>query len=287
MLSIAGWDPSAGAGVLADMKTAAAFGVYGTAVLTSITAQNTSGVQHVEPCPPKLIGQQLASILEDIQIDAIKIGLVPNTDIAQCIAQRLQHFKGPIVLDPVMVASSGDRLLQAEKVQSILDTLLPFTSCVTPNRDEAQFISDIYKFDGASIEDGMRSWYQRLVLQQKNDVAVLLKDGHGQDIACEDRLFYANEVYVLRHQRIDTKNTHGTGCTFSSAIAACLARGHQLLEAVQTAHSYIVAAIEAAQYQQIGHGHGPLNHYFHNEAYTLSSLNKQRSQHDNNDHTQP
>ena len=256
VLTIAGSDPSGGAGVQADIKTIAAHGMYAMSALTALTAQNTTGVYETFDLPPEFVGRQLDCVFSDIRPDAVKIGMVSNADIIAAVAGRLRLYRAEnIVLDPVMVSTSGARLLSEDAQYALVERLLPLSRVVTPNIPEAEALSGRPVRD----RDGMRRAAQELYA--RHGVAVLIKGGHLPD--CADDLLYDNgEESWICAGRVDNPNTHGTGCTLSSAVAAFLAHGLPLDEAVVCAKEYINAAIIAGAEYEIGKGHGPVHHFF-------------------------
>lgn len=243
-LSIAGSDPSGGAGIQADLKAFQAHGVYGMAVVTALTAQNTAAVSAVHTPPPELVAEQIRMVLADLPVDAVKIGMLASADIVVAVARALDAYEGPVVLDPVMVSTSGHRLLQAEAEAALQELLVPRATLVTPNLPEARIL-----LDGAQPAD----WVAR------QGVSLLVKDGHGEGEAISDLLFTASGSRQPFHApRVATRNTHGTGCTLSSAIAARLARGEDLEEAVRVALAWLHDLIVASREHDLGAGHGPL-----------------------------
>jgi hydroxymethylpyrimidine/phosphomethylpyrimidine kinase len=254
VLSSAGSDPSGGAGVQADLKTFSALGVYGMAAVTALTAQNTKGVRELEFPAPSFVRAQLEAIFDDIAVHGVKIGMVGNAEIAGVIADVLEEFKPPnIVLDPVMVASSGDGLIDADAVQVLKERLIPLADVVTPNIPEAEKLSRKAALD---IEMAAKDL---LLLGAK---AVLIKGGHMSGAQSIDVLATPSFTESYSALRILTANTHGTGCTLSSAIAANLAKGQGLKEAVGAAKLYLTGAIKAGDTLGVGHGHGPVHHFY-------------------------
>jgi hydroxymethylpyrimidine/phosphomethylpyrimidine kinase len=258
-LSIAGSDPSGGAGIQADLKTFSALGVYGTTVLTALTAQNTRGVTGVHLVPADFVRQQIRTLHEDVRIDAIKIGMVATAQIAGAVADALEAWPAPrprIVLDPVMVARSGDRLLATDAVAVLRDRLLPLADVLTPNLPEAMDLLDraIGITRGTMVEVAT-------ALRDLGPAAVLLKGGHLGGERSDDVLVHAGGVLELPAARIDTVNTHGTGCTLSAALAARLAAGRELPAAAGDARAYVTEAIRAADRLGVGGGHGPTHHF--------------------------
>lgn len=255
-LTIAGSDGSGGAGLQADLKTFSALGCYGMSVLTALPVQNTQGVRNCYALPKDCIPEQLAVIFEDIVPDAIKIGMLFNADIIREVGTFLRQNAAdiPIVLDPVMVAKSGDPLLQPDAIQSLRDELLPLATVITPNLPEAQQLQP--------GELAFESLAQKLLTLGPQ--AVLLKGGHLTSSQSDDLLLSrSGEKLWLRGDRITSNNTHGTGCTLSAAIAAGLAQGLPLSEAAQLAKRYLISALLAAKDNSVGHGHGPVHHFYH------------------------
>ena len=252
VLSIAGSDTIGGAGIQADLKTIAAHGLYGMTVITALTAQNTCGVQAIHNAPPEFVAQEIDSVFTDIVPDAVKIGMVSSAAIIQVIAERLQHYKvRNLVVDPVMVATSGSRLLAPEAQEALQGKLLPLATVITPNLPEAEVLAGIpiHSADemltaAKTIADGLSG-------------AVLIKGGHLAETA-DDLLWSDGQPYWYRAPRLNTENTHGTGCTLSSAIACGLATGLPVPEAIANAKDYITATLRHDPH--LGHGNGPLNH---------------------------
>lgn len=256
-LTIAGSDSSGGAGIQADLKTFAAFGVYGASVITALTAQNTQGVRGVHRLPPDFVTAQCDAVFDDLDVRAVKIGMVAELSIIEAIVSALTRWKpNNVVLDPVMVASSGDRLLSAEAVEGLRKHLIPMVTLVTPNLPEA---AALLNEPVASDEAAIRKQGERLLAMGAR--AVLIKGGHGQGAESIDYLFHGDDVIALRAPRLATGNTHGTGCSLSSAIAAGLAKGETLEAAVRHAKTWITAAIAAADRLGIGKGKGPIHHF--------------------------
>ncbi len=256
-LTIAGSDSSGGAGIQADLKTFAAFGVYGASVITALTAQNTQGVTGIHSVPADFVTAQIDAVFSDLDIKAVKIGMVAQLATIDAIAAGLERWSPRhIVLDPVMVATSGDRLLAAEAVEALRTTLIPRASLITPNLPEAAALLDE---PVASSEAAIARQGQRLLAMGCR--AVLIKGGHGQGADSIDYLFSECGTVPLAAPRIATKNTHGTGCSLSSAIAAGLAKGDDMETAVRNAKLWISAAIAAADGLGVGQGHGPIHHF--------------------------
>jgi hydroxymethylpyrimidine/phosphomethylpyrimidine kinase len=256
-LTIAGSDSSGGAGIQADLKTFAAFGVYGASVITALTAQNTSGVSGIHPVPAAFVTAQVDAVFDDLDVAAVKIGMVAELSIIEAIAAALARWKPKhIVLDPVMVATSGDRLQSTEAVSALRARLIPKASLITPNLPEAAALLDE---SVAADEAAIASQGKRLLAMGAQ--AVLIKGGHGQGTESIDYLFTPGDVLALRAPRIVTTNTHGTGCSLSSAIAASLARGETLEQAVRHAKAWITEAIASADRLGVGKGRGPIHHF--------------------------
>ncbi|MFN4003660.1 MAG: bifunctional hydroxymethylpyrimidine kinase/phosphomethylpyrimidine kinase [Hylemonella sp.] len=256
VLSIAGSDSGGGAGIQADLKTFSALGCYGMTAITAITAQNTCGVRAIHGVPPEILAAQIDAVVEDIGADAVKIGMLHAPAIVQVVAQAIRrHGLKNVVLDPVMVATSGDRLIAEETVAVLVRELFPLAAVITPNLDEAALLLGHPIADAAALEPAARE------LQALGAAGVLLKGGHLPGDEVVDVLLQAEQPALrLASPRIASHNVHGTGCTLSSAIAAQLALGHPLEEAVRLARAYILGAIAAGAAVRTGHGHGPLNH---------------------------
>lgn len=257
ILSIAGSDPSGGAGIQADIKTISANGGYAMAVITAVTAQNTRGVRAVHLLCPDLVAQQIGAIRDDIRIDAVKIGMLGSAAIIHAVAGALDGLCAPVVLDPVMVAKGGDRLLAADAVTALREALMPRASLITPNLPEA---ADLLGDAPATDQASMQAQAQHLI--DAGAQAVLLKGGHLPGAACPDLLLQSDAVaHLFSAPRIDTPNTHGTGCTLSSALATRLGQGRGLVDAVGAAKAYVRGAIAGAGRLTVGAGHGPLDHF--------------------------
>ncbi len=256
-LTIAGSDSSGGAGIQADLKTFAALGVYGASVITALTAQNTSGVSGIHVVPADFVTAQMDAVFSDLRVDAVKIGMVAQLATIDAIAAGLTRWSPKhVVLDPVMVATSGDRLLATEAVAALRTRLIPRASLVTPNLPEAAALLDE---PVAVSESAIESQGKRLLALGCR--AVLIKGGHGEGRESIDYLIDGNGSIALAAPRIATKNTHGTGCSLSSAIAAGLAKGDDMETAVRNAKAWVSAAIAAADRLNVGHGHGPIHHF--------------------------
>ena len=253
-MTIAGSDSGGGAGIQADLKTFACHGVYGTSVLTAVTAQNTREVTLVHEVPPEVVTAQIDAVLVDIGADAVKTGMLSSSPIIEAVVEALErHGVTRLVVDPVMVAKSGDRLLRMEAVKSLRALLLPLATVVTPNVPEAEVLAEM------TIENGDDARRAAVRIYEQGAGAVVVKGGHLLGPAV-DRLYDGHNFKEFSAPRVDTKNTHGTGCTFASAIAAGLAKGMILEEAVKGAKDFVTEAMR--QSYSVGHGHGPLNHFF-------------------------
>jgi hydroxymethylpyrimidine/phosphomethylpyrimidine kinase len=258
-LTIAGSDSGGGAGIQADLKTFAARGVYGMSVLTAITAQNTVGVQGVHELPPEFVALQIDSVMTDIGADAVKTGMIANSAIIAVVAQKMRQYQVEhLVVDPVMVAKGGDALLRPEAMQALMELLMPLAEVVTPNAHEAEALI------GAplrTLEDMQRAAEAIRKLGARN---VVIKGGHVEAFPGEavDVLYDGRAFTLLRAERIASAHTHGTGCTFASAIAAELAKGASVEDAARAAKQFVTEAIRGSATWHIGHGHGPLNHFF-------------------------
>ncbi|WP_147107328.1 bifunctional hydroxymethylpyrimidine kinase/phosphomethylpyrimidine kinase [Tateyamaria sp. syn59] len=258
VLSIAGSDPSGGAGIQADLKTFAANGTYGMAALTALTAQNTQGVTGVQAIPPAFVTAQIEAVLADIRVDAIKIGMIANAEIAGAVADLLQKHPGiPAILDPVMIAKGGAPLLQHDAMETLRTRLVPRATLLTPNLPEAAHLLDQ---PVATNRDEMAA--QARALTHLGPGAVLIKGGHLDGTDSPDVLCAEDALHWFDSPRTPGKNTHGTGCTLSSALAARVARGDRLPDAVAAAKAYVTGAIAAADTLSVGTGHGPVHHFF-------------------------
>ncbi|OJH44171.1 bifunctional hydroxymethylpyrimidine kinase/phosphomethylpyrimidine kinase [Paracoccus sp. SM22M-07] len=255
-LTIAGSDSGGGAGIQADLKTFSALGVYGASVITALTAQNTRTVARVQPAGPAMIAAQIATVFDDLDIRAVKLGMLGDGPAIRAVAEGLAGRGLPVVLDPVMVAKSGDTLLADDAIDGLRALLLPRATLLTPNLPEAARLTGA---PPARSRDQMRD--QALALMQMGARAVLLKGGHGHGPQCHDLLMTPDGPRWLSAPRHATRNTHGTGCTLSAAVAAELAKGRPLQEAVTAAHRYLQGAIAAADSLTVGQGHGPVHHF--------------------------
>jgi hydroxymethylpyrimidine/phosphomethylpyrimidine kinase len=256
-LTIAGSDSSGGAGIQADLKTFAACGVYGASAITALTAQNTRGVSGIHDVPPDFITAQIDAVFSDLDVKAVKIGMVARREAIEAIVAGLIRWSPKhVVVDPVMVATSGDPLLSPDAVDALRTKLFPRASLITPNLPEAAaLLNEAIAESEADIERQGRR------LLAMGSPAVLIKGGHGHGPESTDFLIDGHSVIRLAAPRIATSNTHGTGCSLSSAIAAGLAKGNGLEAAVRDAKAYVSAAIAAADRLQVGHGHGPIHHF--------------------------
>ena len=259
VVSIAGVDPSGGAGVLADVKTFSALGAYGCGVIAALTAQNTRAVTGIHEVPPEFLRLQLDTLFDDVRIDAVKIGMLASSALIHTVADALRrHRPRFVVLDPVMVAKSGDRLLRDEAVAALRTQLLPLATVLTPNLPEA---GDLL---GAPVPDSPEAMrHAARGLREHGSANVLMKGGHLTGERLVDILFDGTRFVEMPAERVHTKNTHGTGCTLSSAIAALLPQRDSVESAVRDARAYVLDAIRASDRLHVGGGHGPL-HHFHN-----------------------
>lgn len=257
ILTIAGSDSSGGAGIQADIKTISALGCYAMSVVTAITAQNTSGVRAVNLADAKLVRMQLEAIFDDIRVDAIKIGMLGSSEIIYTVADCLRDRNIPIVLDPVMVAKSGDSLLNADAVTALKDALLPLTTLLTPNLPEAAVLL------------GQKEGESRLVMERQAKAlldlgvaTVLIKGGHLSGSESPDLLATEVDLMWFDKKRFNTKNTHGTGCTLSSALATFIGQDYSVPDATSSAIEYLTKAIQSADQLNVGSGHGPTHHFW-------------------------
>ncbi len=264
VLTIAGSDSGGGAGIQADIKTFSALGCYGMSVICALTAQNTQGVRGIFPAPPDFIRQQIEAVLDDIGVDAVKIGMLHSSEVVHTVAECLRRYDiSRIVVDPVMIATSGDRLLRDDAIAALVSSVFPLATVLTPNLHEAavllgQPVSRLMQADDDVLETACRK------LSDFGPDAVVLKGGHGVSEHSNDFLYLKTDDRLVRfcEDRIETQNTHGTGCTLSSAIAACLARGYKIEDAVSKAKCYITAALKAGAGYRLGKGHGPVHHHY-------------------------
>ncbi|MEM6738650.1 MAG: bifunctional hydroxymethylpyrimidine kinase/phosphomethylpyrimidine kinase [Pseudomonadota bacterium] len=270
-LSIAGSDPSGGAGIQADLKAFSARGVYGMAALTALTAQNTTGVAGVHLVPADFVASQIAEVLIDVRVDAVKVGMIANAEIALSVAGALAELTCPIVVDPVMVAKGGAPLLEDTAVDAVRTALLPRATLLTPNLPEAARL-----LDAPVAKDRDQIAVQAAALLSLGPKAVLVKGGHLDGSSSPDLLVADGKATWFEAPRVATTNTHGTGCTLSSAIAAELAKGHPVHKAVSVAKSWLNGALLAADSLGIGAGHGPV-HHFHALWPVAGALSSQRT----------
>ncbi|HSO67287.1 MAG TPA: bifunctional hydroxymethylpyrimidine kinase/phosphomethylpyrimidine kinase [Desulfatirhabdiaceae bacterium] len=263
LLTIAGSDSGGGAGIQADLKTFSALGCYGMSVICALTAQNTQAVTGIYPVSPEFISLQIDAIMEDMGVDAVKIGMLHSPEVIIAVTDRLKHYRAPnIVVDPVMVSTGGDRLIQEDAMDALKAVLFPIATVITPNLPEAALLLE------QPVESLLQAGYSQLETACRNlsafgAQAVLLKGGHATSDPILDLLYTVRNDRIKRFEsnRVDTCNTHGTGCTLSSAIAAHLAKGLALEDAVLQAKTYITGALEAGAIYQLGKGHGPVHHF--------------------------
>lgn len=261
ILSIAGVDPSGGAGILADIKTMSALGGYGTAVVAALTAQNTQAVTAIHPVPHEFVAQQIDTLFADVRIDAVKIGMLGQQRVTRTVAERMAHWKpAHLVLDPVMIAKSGDHLLERTAVSELRESLLPLATVITPNLPEAGVLLD------ARPPENIREMRQaaeklRRLLADDNDRWVFLKGGHLPGNDTIDIVHDGDRMIELPGTRIATRNTHGTGCSLSAALATLLPQATDVPQAAQAAKDYLVAAISRSDELSVGTGHGPVQHF--------------------------
>jgi len=258
VLTIAGSDSGGGAGIQADLKTFSALGCFGTSAITAITVQNTRGVTGIQSILPEIVQGQIKVVMDDIKPSAIKIGMVHSVELVQAIAQILREYpQVPVVLDPVMVATSGDKLIQDETIAVLKKELFPLATIVTPNLDEAQILTSLTILN---LDDMKKALFPILATGCRS---VLVKGGHLKGSRLFDIYRHQNgEEEIFETSAINTNNTHGTGCSLSSAIAAYLAQGKNLIQAIKEAKDYVHQAIENGQDVKTGEGNGPLNHFF-------------------------
>jgi len=258
VLTIAGFDGSGGAGIQADIKTISALGCYATSALTALPIQNTQGVQAIYPIPDQVVRKQIEAILDDIFPDAIKIGMVHTGELVDTLVNTLAQYPVvPVVFDPVMVATSGDRLIEEKTITTIVDRMFPLATLITPNMDEAALLAEM---PVRTLDD---MYHAGEKIRKLGGRAVLLKGGH-LDSPCLTSLYFdaAGDVHRFGFDKLETNNTHGSGCTLSSAIASHIALGDSLLESLHKGQQYVYQAILHGQDAYIGKGNGPLNHFF-------------------------
>lgn len=264
VLTIAGSDSGGGAGIQADIKAISAMGCYAASAITAVTVQNTLGVEAVHPIPIEILAGQIEAVLSDIGADAVKIGMLHSSEVVGVVAERLRHYGvGNVVLDPVMVSTSGHRLIEESAIATLKSDLLPLARVITPNIPEAEILA------GVTISRNDELGEVARLLSLGGRVSVLLKAGHLTEERLVDVFYNAENDTILElpSVRVHTPNTHGTGCTLSSAFAAALARGMSLDDAARAAKEYINEAIVAGARYTIGHGHGPVNHFFGLETH--------------------
>lgn len=260
-LTIAGVDPSGGAGILADIKAMSALGAYGTAVVAALTAQSTQGVTGIQPVPAAFVTAQIDTLFSDVRIDAVKIGMLGQQSVTRAVAERMQHWKpAHLVLDPVMIAKSGDALLERSAINELRESLVPQSTLITPNLPEAGVLLDARP---AETVKEMRRMAERLrrLLADDGHRWVFLKGGHLPGNDTIDVLHDGDKMIELPGTRIATPNTHGTGCTLSAALAALLPQCSTVPEAAQRAKAYLVQAIARSGELDVGSGHGPVHHF--------------------------
>jgi len=255
-LSIAGSDPSGGAGIQADLKAFSARGVYGMAAITALTAQNTTGVAGVHPVPPDFVAEQIAEILVDMRVNAVKVGMIANAEIALIVMGSIAEIGVPVVVDPVMVAKGGAALLDDDAVAAMREGLIPRASLITPNLPEAARLLDA---PVATSRDAIA--VQATALLSLGPRAVLIKGGHLGGAESPDLLVHGDEAIWIESPRVATRNSHGTGCSLSAAIAAELAKGRTMPDAVRAAKRWLTGALAAADELRLGQGHGPVHHF--------------------------
>jgi len=261
VLTIAGVDPSGGAGILADVKAISANGAYACAIVAALTAQNTTGVTGISPVSPEFVRQQIDTLFADVRIDAVKIGMLGQAGVTVAVANRVAHWTpAHLVLDPVMIAKSGHALLERAAVGALRESLLPLATMITPNLPEAGVL-----LETGAPEDvkGMRRFAERLrnLMSHGGERWVYLKGGHLPGSEAIDVLHDGDRMIELQAPRIDTKNTHGTGCTLSATLAALLPRAEDVPSAARRAKDYLTKAIAAADRLDVGKGHGPVHHF--------------------------
>lgn len=259
VLTIAGSDSGGGAGIQADIKAISAMGCFASSAITAITAQNTLGVDAVHPVPLDILAAQIDAVLSDIGTDAIKIGMLHSAEVVSLVANKIEQYGiTNVVLDPVMVSTSGHKLIEENAIEIMKNRLIPLARVITPNIPEAEILSE------CTITAQQEFPQIATLLSHNNSTSVLLKAGHLNGDTLTDYFYNAEDgsMTLLPSKRVDTRNTHGTGCTLSSALAAALARGESLTEAAISAKRYIEQAIITGAKYDIGHGHGPVNHFF-------------------------
>lgn len=262
-LSIAGIDPSGGAGVIADVKAMSALGAYATGVVAALTSQSTQGVVGIYPIDPVFVKEQIDVLFADVRIDAVKIGMLGQQPVIRAVIESLSHWQPKhIVLDPVMVAKSGDHLLEKAATAEMREGMLPLATMITPNLPEAGVLLDMRPAETVKEMYGAAEKLHRLMADEDNRW-VFLKGGHLPGSECTDLLYNGDQMIEMPAPRIDTKNTHGTGCTLSAALAALLPQHEHAVDAAKAAKKYLYAAIARSSDLTVGSGHGPVNHFHH------------------------
>ena len=257
VLTIAGSDSGAGAGIQADLKTFAANGVYGLSVIVAVTAQNTLSVKNIFRLPITIIRDQIDSLFEDFDISVVKTGMLFDSEIIDTVSEKIKEYKiEKLVVDPVMISKSGNNLLKDSGVDTLINKIIPLAFLITPNIDEASRLLNMSISNVKEMKDAAEKIYS---LGCKN---VLVKGGHLESSEATDILFDGNNFYDFSCSRITTENTHGTGCTYASAIAANLAKGDDIRLSIKKAKVYLTNAIKEAKFNKIGNGHGPLDHFY-------------------------
>ena len=257
-VTIAGSDSGGGAGIQADLKTFSALGVYGASVITALTAQNTKEVSAIHNVPADFVKEQINSVFSDLEVNAVKIGMLSSAEIINVVSDGLIRWNQKlVVLDPVMVATSGDRLIESDAIKSIIDQLFPIAKIITPNLAEAATLLD--ETIAETEEEMIKQGHALISLGAQ---CVLMKGGHGNGTESVDLFISTKEVIRFSATRINTKNTHGTGCTLSSAITAGLSKGLPMEQAIQNAKTYITGALKSSNELKIGHGSGPVHHFY-------------------------
>ena len=260
-LTIAGSDSSGGAGIQADIKTMSAIGVYATSAITAITAQNTTGVSAIQGISPEIVTAQIDAVFTDINPSVVKIGMLYSEEIIMSVAEKLRLYKPKyIILDPVMISTSGSTLISPSAIETMKRELFPLSTVITPNKAEAEHLSGIEIKDTTSMNDSAKT------ILSYGGLYVLIKGGHFEDATMTDYLYNKSGlVESYKGHFVNTRNTHGTGCTFSSAIAAYLSLGKDVGNAIRIAKQYLQSALEQGSNIDAGHGHGPVNHFFNPE----------------------
>lgn len=274
VLTIAGSDSSGGAGIQADIKTISALGLYACSAITAVTSQNTLGVKQIHPVPYSDVLFQIRAVMEDLEVNAIKIGMLFNEETTHAVKDALKEadFKGKIILDPVMQATSGATLAQKQAIKTMTDELFPLADLITPNLAEASLLCNMEQI---TDEEQMR----QAALYIKNSLGakqVLIKGGHLQNLFSRDIFLNSESVFLeFDSKKLESRNTHGTGCTLSSAIASYCALGHEMPVAIQKAKTFVYNAIENSMYLNLGRGHGSLNHFFNPQKLVVYEGNRE------------